>query len=657
MRIKIIDIDILQVGRIDGLAGYDAVEILFRNGRDPIGRARITCNGDSLDVEKIRNLIDNLPQNPPLKQPEGPLPTVTVVVCTRNRHSTLPIALRSLACQKYPADEIIVVDNGCQEETRSLVEDILPNARYLQERYPGLDFARNRALVEASGEIIAFLDDDAEADPYWVRSIAECFAVFPRAGAITGLVLPFELDSPGQKLFESNGGFARGFSRRVLPHDGARRLGMRLPPVANSIGVGCGCNMAFKTKVLQKLQGFDEALDTGPPLPGGGDLDIFYRVTRAGHELVYEPRAIVRHCHRRSATEVRKQLSGHHKSLSAFLIKTIQAEHGKARIWASVFLLWRLAKTGFRIIRRLAGRDVLPLSFLVSIVVASLTGLGSYQASRWRLRGKIRQHGGSIPGFFGQLSEFLRYRELMWNLTKRDLKVKYRRSLLGFLWTILNPLVTVGVLVLVFSYVVRINISHYWAFLISGYFVWNFFSQTLNGGVQASVDNAYLTRSAYFPQEVLIISAALARLIEFLAELAIVMVLLAIFHHKGLPLSFVMILPLVPILFFIVIGLSLPVVTMAIYFNDTIQAIPLAMIALFYASPVFYNVALVPENIRTVYLLNPIASLLTLFHSVLYRGEMPDMNTFLSLAAVALFLGLLSYKLFNRKKREFAEIV
>jgi ABC-type polysaccharide/polyol phosphate export permease len=81
------------------------------------------------------------------------------------------------------------------------------------------------------------------------------------------------------------------------------------------------------------------------------------------------------------------------------------------------------------------------------------------------------------------------------------------------------------------------------------------------------------------------------------------------------------------------------------------------MIALFYASPVFYNVALVPENIRTVYLLNPIASLLTLFHSVLYRGEMPDMNTFLSLAAVALFLGLLSYKLFNRKKREFAEIV
>ncbi len=168
---------------------------------------------------------------------------------------------------------------------------------------------------------------------------------------------------------------------------------------------------------------------------------------------------------------------------------------------------------------------------------ASFIGLGSYHVSKRRIRSQIQQHGGGIPNLVYQLAELWLYRELVWNLTARDLKVKYQRSWLGFLWTLMNPLVTIAILVTVFSYVVRLPITHYWAFLISGYFVWNFFSQTLNGGVQAAVGNAYLSRSAYFPQEVLVVSAAFARMIEFLGELAIVMAILVLFHHKGIPLS------------------------------------------------------------------------------------------------------------------------
>lgn len=390
MPVKIVDVDIHELKRIEGLDGYDAIEFLFRAGREPLGRARVSCNGNSLDLETIRPLIEDLPSPVPLDIPGDSFPTISVAICTRNRTTELGGALHSLARQERPADEVLVIDNGCQEEVRELVIQILPIARYLQERRAGLDFARNRALSAATGEIIAFLDDDAVADSFWVQSLAECFAEFPGAGAVTGLILPFEIETDAQELFEANSGYARGFSRRVLPQDRARRFGLKLPLVAESISVGSGCNMAFRTKVLKKLNGFDEALDTGAPLPGGGDLDMFYRVMREGYEHIYEPRALVRHRHRRSQVEVRAQLGGHYRSLTAFLIKSLGVARGCEWFWVIIFLVWRLSKVGFRVFRRLIGRDVLPIDLLASMFKSGLVGIGSYHASRKRIQNQTK---------------------------------------------------------------------------------------------------------------------------------------------------------------------------------------------------------------------------------------------------------------------------
>jgi ABC-type polysaccharide/polyol phosphate export permease len=415
--------------------------------------------------------------------------------------------------------------------------------------------------------------------------------------------------------------------------------------------------MAFRTEALKRIEGFDEALDTGPPLPGGGDLDAFYRVMMAGYHHIYEPSALVRHRHRRSRRELCSQLAGHHRSLTAFLVKTVGAEKGLNKCAIAAFLAWRLAKPLYRLVTRLLRRDPLPVTFLSSIALASFAGLGSYHASKQRSMTLSRVSGGCPPRVFSQLSELRSYRELVWNLTARDLKVKYQRSWLGFLWTLLNPLITVTVLVGVFSYVVRLPIEHYWAFLISGYFVWNFFSQTLNGGVQAAVGNAYLTRSSYFPQEVLVLSSALARFIEFIFELTIVMLLLAVFHHGRVPLSFLMALPILPILFLLAVGVSFPLVNLAVYYHDAIQAIPLVTLLLFYVSPVFYSVEFVPEGVRTIYMLNPVAALLTLCQDVFYSGKMPSLMVLFFLGGLAFFTYFLGYSVFNRNKRQFAEIV
>jgi glycosyltransferase involved in cell wall biosynthesis len=321
--------------------------------------------------------------------PAGSLPTITVAICTHNRPEELPAALRSLASQEYHADEILIIDNGCQYEVRDLVAEFLPTARYIPERRTGLDFARNCALFNATKEIIAFMDDDAEADSFWVRSIAECYAAFPETVAVTGLILPHDLETDAQLLFEANGGFARGFTRRILPMDSRKPFGFRFSPIAEAIGSGSGCNMAFRTTILKQLGGFDEALDTGSPLPGGGDLDIFYRVLRTGYQLIYEPRALIRHHHRRSKTELCVQLTGHCRSVSAFLVKTLGYERGFERIKVLLFLGWRIAKSGYRLLRSLAGRDVLPITINAHIFAAGLIGLGSYHASKRRIRRQL----------------------------------------------------------------------------------------------------------------------------------------------------------------------------------------------------------------------------------------------------------------------------
>jgi ABC-2 type transport system permease protein len=286
-----------------------------------------------------------------------------------------------------------------------------------------------------------------------------------------------------------------------------------------------------------------------------------------------------------------------------------------------------------------------------------LAGLFSYPAAKARSLKYRRELDAKKKTTFFHLIELWQHRQLVWNLTVRDLKIKYKKSWLGFFWTLLNPLLVTAVLISVFSYIVRLPISNYWAFLISGYFVFNFFSISLNGGIQSMVANAYLSKSASFPQEALIISSVLARFLEFVLELAIVVLILCVFHHQEVPFSTLTVLPLLLTLFLLTIGFVFPLSALSIYFSDAFQIIPIFTMVLFYLSPVFYNLDLVPSQARSLYLINPMALLLNHFHTALYEGKVPDILAMLSLLAVASGICFCGYAVFNRKKREFAEIV
>ncbi len=320
---------------------------------------------------------------------------VTAAICTHDRPELLRRALRSLVEQR-PGGEILVVDNApSSTATRDIVAREFPRARYVLEKVPGLDFARNRALRESAMEIVAFLDDDAVAQPGWLAAIAATFEDDPRVGLCTGRVEAFSLESEGQRIVEDNGGYSRGRDRVRLPRDAHRPLhGHRAPLVAWAVSVGSGTSLAVRRDLALRIGGFDEALDMGAALPGGGDHDMLWRILQSGHDVVYEPEAVALHEHRREVEAAYAQIVGHQRALVAVLTKMLVQTRG-GRVPLATFLAWRMTKPAVRLVRRAVGRDPLPAPVLLRMWWNCVAGLSAYPRARRLARRRRLRYGGA----------------------------------------------------------------------------------------------------------------------------------------------------------------------------------------------------------------------------------------------------------------------
>lgn len=324
---------------------------------------------------------------------------LSAVICTRQRPAQLARALGSLLAQDPAVAEVLVVDNAPHDgATQRLVTRAFPQVRYVREPLEGLNFARNRALREARMPLLAFLDDDAVASPGWAAALTARFASHPRLAVCTGRVEALELSTEAQRFFEANGGFGRGEQPIALPADAARLLhGRRAPLIAWAVSIGNGASFAVRRPLALALGGFDEALDLGAALPGGGDLDVFWRALSAGYELHYEPQALAWHEHRRTHEAMIAQLAGHQRALTAFLCKSAAASTGWRRMPVLGFLGWRLLKPWGRLTLRLVGRDPLPAGALWRMGVQTWAGLASYPRSVHLARRRRLALEGSRP--------------------------------------------------------------------------------------------------------------------------------------------------------------------------------------------------------------------------------------------------------------------
>ncbi|WP_284704740.1 glycosyltransferase [Nocardioides bruguierae] len=330
-------------GRVLGIVEVPAgpshlvAEVLLA-GLGPAGAARLADElAECVTEGCVEDPAAPLHAHPRLRgEADADAPLVTVVICTRDRADQLVTCLATLRRQDHPAMEVVVVDNAPSDDATqvafgSAVGDDR-RFRYVREDVPGVSAARNRGLAEAHGGIVAYTDDDVHVDSSWVSATARAFAEHPAAACVTSLVCARTLDTPAERFFDDRVSWSLACEPRTYtPLEATEPLH---PFAAGAFGTGAG--MAFRTSVLRDLGGFDELLGAGTPTRGGEDLDAFARVLLAGHELHYEPSAVVWHSHRADLPSLRKQMLGYGSGLSAYLTKHLLDEHSRRLMLARV---------------------------------------------------------------------------------------------------------------------------------------------------------------------------------------------------------------------------------------------------------------------------------------------------------------------------------
>ena len=255
-----------------------------------------------------------------------------------------------------------------------------------------------------------------------------------------------------------------------------------------------------------------------------------------------------------------------------------------------------------------------------------------------------------------EIKELIRYKELVLNLVSRDLKVRYKRSVLGVLWAVLEPLAMMLLFTLVFSYLLKIKIANYPVFVLTGLLAWNFFLTGVTYSLTAITSNTNLIKKIYFPKTALPLATISGRLINFLLSL---LVLVPFFIYYGIPLSWTAVyLPLILIVQIAFInGLSLLLSSLNTFYNDVGFLTNFVFMGLFYVTPVFYSTDMIPARFKAVYMLNPMSEIITAYRDVLLYSRPPDLMYFsvCCLSSFAtLFLGL---RVFKRYEHLFAEVL
>jgi hypothetical protein len=334
------------------------IEDRYREAWVVVCKRGVPCGMDVIELSSTDDAVQQLFQDlleryasvePQLLDPDSlgsvRLPRISVVIPSIvERIDELERCLASIGALDYPDFEVVLVDNRRSVPDEDALPSLMlgrPWLRVVRQAIPGISAARNKGVEQANGEIIAFTDDDVRVEQQWLRAIGTRFAMSPGLDAVTGLILPAELETPAQVWFERYyGGFngERAFRPLTLEAD---RLGPRMLRGAEIIvrdaggseirrfavyGVGAyaaGANMAYRRSAITRIGGFDLALGTGTKARGGEDLAAMIAVLWGGGQVGYEPSAVVHHRHRREYDELLRQMDGNGLGYTAMLTSLV----------------------------------------------------------------------------------------------------------------------------------------------------------------------------------------------------------------------------------------------------------------------------------------------------------------------------------------------
>lgn len=324
----------------------------------------------------------------PIKLPNDV--SASIVIATLDRPDELRGCLKSLMAQETSRKvEIVIIDNNPSSGLTPPVVAEYPEVVLVNESRRGLAYARNAGFIASKGDICVATDDDVRFPVDWLENL---LAPFSRNDvmAVTGNVLPGELKSSAQQMFEVYGGLGRGYERKEINADWFEYYG---PGGVPTWDIGATANAAFRSTIFNhpEIGLMNEALGPGMPSGVGEDTYLFYKILKAGYTIIYEPEAYVWHFHRREMEALRKQLFNYSKGHVAYHLATLIHDHD---LRALVRLGWELPLGQFgRLLYAFWGRSKYPLSLILHEIKGNLAGPWAF----WKSCQRVKQEGRSKP--------------------------------------------------------------------------------------------------------------------------------------------------------------------------------------------------------------------------------------------------------------------
>lgn len=254
-----------------------------------------------------------------------------------------------------------------------------------------------------------------------------------------------------------------------------------------------------------------------------------------------------------------------------------------------------------------------------------------------------------------RLKELYTYREMIFSLVRRDLKGRYKGSVLGFLWTFLNPLLQLAVYTMVFSTIMRAGIKDYYLFLFVALVPWIFFSTSLTGGAGCILAQQDLVKKIYFPREVLPVAYVTGQFVNMLLSFCVIFLVLFFAGRPVHPAAAVCLPFIMSVEYVLALGFAMVMSAVTVYIRDLEYILGILTMAWQFLTPVMYSVDQIPLKIRWIFTVNPMTYVITAYRDVLYNGKMPRLETLLSALCIGLVMLTAGWSVFWHLQKRFAE--
>ncbi len=249
-------------------------------------------------------------------------------------------------------------------------------------------------------------------------------------------------------------------------------------------------------------------------------------------------------------------------------------------------------------------------------------------------------------------SDIYRYRELIWELALKELKVRYKRSVLGFLWALLNPALMMVVLTIVFTTILRFGIPHYAVFLLSVLLPWTFFSQSLSYAVESIVGNGELIKKVSVPKLVFPVAAVVSNVINLLLSLIPMALVVLATRHPFYGTWIYLPVPMAALIIF-TLGMTFFFAAANVYYRDIAHVLQVVLSAWFYFTPIIYALDFIPANRQWLFKLNPIIYVINGFRLAIYYGLLPKWPSILASFVCAFFALFVGFAIFRKYQDDF----